>query len=212
MRRGISCRAAWIALALCFTSPLFAAAAIDVVRVDLNPLIDLAARSTVQFAVNIPRSVSSSAQGTWSQHGSSSTWVYSAQIPSAISMSFHASSVVFPPSAVLTVSTARTTVKYFARDVSRNGLWGRPLPGDIVNFSLSVNSAEANRVRFQIDSLQAGYRSLGSGVPDHPHFAQLKQAAAAATDCTQNFACNVVAANQGPSHATVAVIIRNLYQ
>jgi hypothetical protein len=44
-------------------------------------------------------------------------------------MSFHASSVALPPSAVLTVSTARSMVKYVARDVSRNGLWGRPLPG-----------------------------------------------------------------------------------
>jgi hypothetical protein len=204
--------AAWIALAFCFTTRVFAAAAVDIVRVDLNPLIDSAARSPEQFAVDIPRAVSSSAQGSWSQHGSLSTWVYSAQIPTAISISFHASGVVLPPSAVLTVNTVRTTVRYAARDVSRSGLWGRPLSGDIVNFSLSVNSAEANRVRFQIDSLQAGYRSLGSGVPDHPHYMALKKAAAAATGCTENYVCHVTTANQGPAHATVAVIIGNLYQ
>ena len=212
MRLRFAYAAAWMALASCFTTPLFAAAAIDIVLFDLNPLIDSAARSPEQFAVNIPRAVSSSARGSWSQHGSLSTWVYSAQIPTAISMSFHASEVVLPPSAVLTVSTVRTTVKYVARDVSRNGLWGRPLPGDIINFSLSVNSAEASSVRFQISSLQAGYRSLGSGVCVHPHYLQIKKAAAATTDCTENYACEVTTANQGPSHATVALIIGDLYQ
>jgi hypothetical protein len=213
MKLRFACVAAWIALAFCSTNPVFAAAAIDVVRVDLNPLIDSAARSPEQFAVNIPRAVSSSAQGSWSQHGTLSTWVYSARIATAISMSFHASRVVLPPSAVLTVSTARTTVKYVARDVSRQGLWGRPLPGDLVNFSLTVNSAEASRVDFHIDSLQAGYRSLGSGVSDHPHFTELKKpAAAATTGCTENYACHVTAGNQGPAHATVALIIGNLYQ
>ena len=212
MRLRFTSLAAWIALAFCCTTPVLAATAIDTVRVDLNPLIDLAARSPEQFAVNIPRAVSSSAQGSWSQQGSLSTWVYSARIPTAISMSFHASGVVLPPSAVLTVSTAGTTARYVARDVNRNGLWGRPLPGELVNFSLSVNSAEAGRVRFHIDSLQAGYRSLGSGVPDHPHYLELKKAAAAATSCTENYACHVTSANQGPAHATVAVIIGNLYQ
>jgi hypothetical protein len=199
------------ALALCWISQVFAATAIDDVRVDLNPLIDSAARSHEQFAVNIPHAVSVSAQGNWSKHGSLSTWVYSARIPTAVSPSFHATGVILPPSAVLTVSTARTTVKYVARDISRGGLWGRPLPGDLLNFSLTVNSTEASRVRFQIDSLQAGYRSLGGGVPDHPHYLEL-QKAAAATNCTENFECHVTAANQGPSNASVALIISNLYQ
>jgi hypothetical protein len=211
MKLRIAGVAAWIAVGCCHTHLVCAGPAIDVVRVDLNPLIDSAARSPEQFAVNIPRAVSSSAQGSWSQQGSLSTWVYSARIATAISMSFHASHVVLPPSAVLTVSTARTTVKYVARDVSRNGLWGRPLPGDTVNFSLTVKSADANRVHFHIDSLQAGYRSLGAGVLDHPHFAQIK-AAAATTGCTENYACHVTPANQGPAHATVALIIGNLYQ
>jgi hypothetical protein len=213
MKLRIAGVAVWMALACCHTPLVCAAPAIDAVRVDLNPLIDSAARSPEQFAVNIPRAVSSSAQGSWSHQGSLSTWVYSARIATAISMSFHASHVLLPPSAVLTVSTARTTVKYVARDVSRNGLWGRPLPGDTVNFSLTVNSADVSRVQFHIDSLQAGYRSLGGGVADHPHFAQIKrQADVATTGCTENYACHVTAANQGPAHATVALIIGNLYQ
>jgi len=49
--------------------------------------------------------------------GALSTWVYSVRIPTAISLSFHAAGIVLPPSAVLTVSTARTTARYTARDV-----------------------------------------------------------------------------------------------
>jgi hypothetical protein len=204
--------AAGMVLAWFCIAPVSAATPIDDVRVDLNPLIDTAARSQEQFAVNVPHAVSTSAQGSWSTRGSLSTWVYSVRIPTAISVSFHAASVVLPPSAVLTVSTPRTTARYSARDVSRSGLWGRPLPGDLVNFSLSVNSAEASLVRFQIDSLQAGYRSLGGGVSDHPHYLELKRAAAATTGCTENYECHVTTGNQGPSNATVALIISNLYQ
>jgi hypothetical protein len=144
MRLRIARLAAWMALAWFCTAPVSAATVIDDVRVDLNPLIDSAARSQEQFAVNIPHAVSTSAQGSWSKHGSLSTWVYSVRIPTAISMSFHGAGVILPPSAVLAVSTARTTARYVPRDVSRSGLWGRPLPGDLVNFSLSVNSAEAS--------------------------------------------------------------------
>jgi hypothetical protein len=87
------------------------------------------------------------------------------------------------------------------------------MPGDTLNFSLAVNSSEASRVRLQIDSLQAGYRSLGAGVANHPHFQELKRAAAAgATGCTENYSCYTTTANQGPAHATVALIIGNLYQ
>jgi hypothetical protein len=204
--------AAGLALALFLTSRVFASTAVDTVRVDLNPLIDSAARSQEQFAVNIRRSVSSATQGTWKQKGPLSTWVYTVRIPTAISMSFHASAATLPPSAVLTVSTDHHAAKYSARNVSRSGLWGRPQPGDTETFSLSVASSEANRVRFQIDSLQAGYRSLGGGVPDHPHYAELKRKAAAAASCTENYSCHVTAANTGSSHATVALVIGNLYE
>jgi hypothetical protein len=189
------------------------AAVVENVRVDLNPLIDKAARSREQFAVNIAHSISVSSQGKWSQQGSTSSWEYSVRIPTAISMSFHASSVVLPPSAVLTVTTARTISRYVARDVGRGGLWGRLMPGDTLNFSLSVKSSEANLVRLHLDSLQAGYRSLGAGVADHPHFRELRRlAAAASTDCTENYECHVTTANEGPAHATVALTIANLYQ
>jgi lysyl endopeptidase len=199
-------------LALCLACRVVAATGVDTVHVDLNPLIDSAARSNEQFAVNIRRAVSSAAQGSWKQKGGFSTWVYTVQIPTAISVSFHASAATLPPSAVLTVSADHHAVKYSARNVNRGGLWGRPLPGDTVTFSLSVASSEAGRVRFQIESLQAGYRSLGGGLPDHPHYAEIKKAAAANATCTENYSCHVTTDNTGPSHATVAVVIGNLFE
>jgi hypothetical protein len=45
-----------------------------------------------------------------------------------------------------------------ARRVSR----GRLMPGDTLNFSLSIKSSEASLVRLRLDSLQAGYCSLGA--------------------------------------------------
>lgn len=203
---------AGLALVLFLTSRVVASTSVDTVRVDLNPLIDSAAHSHEQFAVNIRRAVSIATQGTWKQKGTLSTWVYTVQIPTAISVSFHASAATLPPSAVLTVSTDHHAVKYSARNVSRSGLWGRPLPGDTVTFSLSVASSEASQVRFQIDSLQAGYRSLGGGIPDHPHYAELKRAADAAASCTENYSCHATAGNSGSSHATVALVIGNLFE
>jgi hypothetical protein len=130
-------------------------------------------------------------------------------------MSFHAvAGLQLPSSAVLTVTAGDRSVRYTARDISRSGLWGRPMPGDTISFLLSVSTAEVAQVRVQFGSLQAGYRSLGGGVPDHPHYRELKRAAAASntTSCTENYECHVTAANQGSSHATVAVLVQNLYQ
>jgi hypothetical protein len=199
-------------VALGLALPVRAATSVDTVGVDLNPLIDAAARSPQQFAVNVRHAISSSAQGAWSKRGSTLTWTYSTRIPTAISMSFHAPDVVLPPSAVLTVRTGGATVQYRARDVGRAGLWSRPMPGDTLSLSLSVESTERSRVRLQIESLQAGYRSLGGGVRNHSHYQELMTAAAAATDCAENYSCHVTADNQGPAHATVALIIGNLYQ
>ncbi|MGB6487379.1 MAG: hypothetical protein WBE91_10890 [Steroidobacteraceae bacterium] len=202
----------WVSLVLLWALRASAAPVVDTVKVDLNPLIDAAVHSPQQFAVTVHHPISISSQGIWARHGSTSTWTYAVRIPTAISMSFHAPQVLLPPSAVLTVSSARTTSKFVARDISRSGLWGRPMPGDTLNFSLSVDSSEATRVHFQIDNLQAGYRSLGGGVPNHPHYEELQRDQTASTNCTVNYECQVTTGNQGPAHASVAILIGNLYQ
>src|SRR5229473_1434625 len=74
--------------------PVRAAAVADVVRVDLAPLIDEAIRQPSRFAVDIAHPVSASGQGQWTDNGTTSTWTYTAQIDTAVSLSFHASRIV----------------------------------------------------------------------------------------------------------------------
>src|SRR4051794_31268361 len=80
------------------------------VYVDLNALIDSAAHTPSRFAVNVPHTVSSDTQGQWSRKAGGSIWVYRATIPTAVSMSFHASDISLPPSAVLTVNVGAASV------------------------------------------------------------------------------------------------------
>jgi lysyl endopeptidase len=100
---------------------------------------------------------------------------------------------------------------YRARDVSRGGLWSRPLPGDTLTLSLTVSSTDAARVQIEIASFQAGYRSLGGVFPDNPHYRQIAAAAQLAT-CTQNYSCFASSANQASANATVAVLVGNIGQ
>jgi hypothetical protein len=88
-----------LALAVIIGSRAYALPSIDVVNVDLDRLIDAAAPYAVRFAVDIPQ-VSLGRQGQRQDSGGRSTWTYSARIATAVSMSFHASTIQLPPSAV----------------------------------------------------------------------------------------------------------------
>src|SRR5277367_481393 len=185
---------------------------IEGINIDLSPLIDESARYPVRFAVDIPHSVSASSQGQWTDNGFSSTWTYTTRIETAVSMSFHASVLALPPSAVLTVAGASGRSTYRTRDVNRGGLWARPLAGDTISLSLSVNDADRSAVRLQIASFQAGYRSLGGTVPDNSHYRQIVAAGTQTSSCTENYSCNATVANQGPAQATVAIVVGNVAQ
>ena len=189
------------------------AAAPVVLSIDLPALITRAAAEPERFAVQVPQQISVASQGQWTSAGSRRTWMYAVQVPTAVSMSFHATRLTLPSSAVLTVSGARATIQYRARDVGHGSLWSRPLLGDSVTLSLSVDAGEARGVQLQIDSLQAGYRGLG-GAPNHPAYLRLlgRAAAAAAQSCTENYACDATTANQAPSRSIVAILIGNEYQ
>jgi hypothetical protein len=166
----------------------------ETLSVDLNALIASAAASESRFAVDIAHPVSGS-----------DTWTYSVRIPGAVSMSFHAPAVSLPGDSALTVTSGSATTIYHARDINQGGLWGRPLLGDTLTFTLTGHGASVH-----IQSFQAGYRALGGVVPDHPHYtARLKKIAG--TDCTQNYSCNATDANLGPAQATVAVVVSNQY-
>jgi hypothetical protein len=201
-----------VLLIACYVPSARAAGPTEVINIDLSPLIDESARYPARFAVDVPHPVSASSQGQWTDNGFSSTWTYTTRIETAVSMSFHASVLALPPSAVLTVAGASSSSSYRSRDVNRGGLWARPLAGDTISLSLAVNDAERSAVRLQIASFQAGYRSLGGTVPDNPHYRQIVAAGAQTSSCTENYSCNATAANQGPAHATVAIVVGNVAQ
>jgi hypothetical protein len=190
----------------------YALPSVDIVNTDLDPLIDASAPHAVRFAVNVPHAVSLGRQGQWQDSGGTSTWTYSARIATAVSLSFHASTIQLPPSAVLEVTGARSSVSYRARDARLGELWERPLIGDEITVSVSVAKSERSQVRLEIDSFQAGYRSLGHATPDHPHYRELVGQSASTSSCTLNYSCQATAANQGPANATVAVIVNNEIQ
>jgi hypothetical protein len=210
----IGARACFVAFLLVTGVDSRAAAppSIDVVDVDLNPLIDASAPYKVRFAVEVPHAVSLARQGQWQDSGGTSSWTYSARIATAVSMSFHASTVRLPPSAVLQVKGARSGVAYRPRDTRLGELWARPLIGDEITVSISVAKSERSQVRLEIDGFQAGYRSLGHATPDHPHYRALVGESTSATTCTLNYSCDATGANQDTAKATVAIVVNNSIQ
>src|SRR5882672_3237744 len=198
-----------------FAHAASAAVAVHIVRTDLKPLIRAAADSPVQFAVLIPHAASASSADGWSVVGGQATWRYAVAVRTAVSLSFHATQSSLPESATLIVRGAKTTTSYRARDLHRGELWSRIQPGEALEFTLTVAVEERDKVALSIVSLQAGYRSLGWGVEDHPYYRQLKLQAAAASgnaSCVANYECVITPGNTPPGAATVALIIGNLYQ
>ena len=198
---------------LCLCRAVLAATAQDVLSVDLSPLIDQSAQYPTRFAVDLPHPVSMADAGSWTENGGLSTWTFSIRVPTAVSMSFHAALVNFPAGAVLKVIGANgASAIYRAQDIARSGLWSRPLPGDSLLLSMTVDTAARAQAVLDIESFQAGYRSLGAGVPDNAHYRRLMRKATQTTNCTVNYACEVNSANQGPGGATVAVVVGGVVQ
>ncbi len=185
----------------------------ETLQVELEPLIAAAAAHPTQFAVNIPHPVSVLTQGSWEHDAGRSRWHYTLRIPSAISLSLHAAHVRLPASANLTVSTSRATATYTAREIGRDGLWTRPLLGDVLSIDVALDTADAAELTLQIESWQAGYRALGGVAPDHPYYRRLHaQSQSGAGGCVENYACVSTPANEGAAAATLAVVVSNLYQ
>jgi hypothetical protein len=199
------------------TSPAQSGApAVDVVPVNLDPLINAAAKDRNRFAVDLPHVIDSSqaGTGTWSVTSGVATWLYSVRVPTAVSLSFHAANIFLPPSAQLRVIGGGSTYIYSAKDTNRRQLWSRISKGDSLVMELTVAPKERRSVVLQIVSMQAGYRGFGPAVPDHPYYARLRQKAMAAStsSCIVNYECDVTAANTAPGQATVALIVGNAFQ
>lgn len=211
VRKLLQAAVAGMVLAFCATAR--AAIPVDIVKTDLKPLIRDAANSPTQFAVDLPYSASPGKAGSWSTASGVSTWQYAVSVPTAVSLSFHATPVRLPPSALLTVRSSVTTVTYRASDIERGQVWSRIQPGDTLQFTLTVPSADRSSVVLQIISLQAGYRGLAPGVADHPYYRQLHDHDQGGNaSCVQNDACNMTPANTPLAQATVGLIIGNEYQ
>jgi lysyl endopeptidase len=211
--------AALATLPLTFTAAARAApaAAVFVVRADLGSLIRAAADSPVQFAVPVPHAASTATSGSWSLAGGEATWRYAVQVPTAVSLSFHAIAASLPDSATLLVSGGQATTSYRAADVHRGELWSRIHAGDTLELTLTVAAADRDRVALQIVSLQAGFRAIGPGVADHPVYRHIVEPPGGspwpdATSCVTNYECKVTPGNAPTGAATAALIVENLYQ
>jgi hypothetical protein len=193
----------------------FAAVPVHIVKTDLKPLIRAGMDSPVQFAVLVPHAASATSDGSWSTGDGHATWRYAVEVPTAVSLSFHATKSSLPASATLVVRSAKTTTSYRSRDVHRGDLWSRIQPGEALQFTLTVAAEDRSKVAFNIVSLQAGYRSLGPGVADHPYYRKLKaqqDAASGNAACVTNYMCEVTTANTPPGAGTLALTIGNQWQ
>ncbi len=191
-----------------------AAVPIDVVTVDFTRAIDQVAARSERFAIQVPYSANLQANGGWMSSGGTRTWQWKVQVPGAVSLSFHAAHASLPAGASLAVSGGGRTYTYGPGSVHRGELWSRIAHGDSLDFTLTVNAADAGSAVLAIDGLQAGFRSLGGAGPNHPHYDALQRAAAAGTSttttCVENFECHVTSADDGPGQASVALVIQNV--
>jgi hypothetical protein len=196
-----------------FSSLSIAAIGVERLQVDLAPLIDTAVRQPTRFAVDVPHQVSSANGGHWNSAQGVATWTYAIQIPTAVSISFHAARIALPAGARLTVSAGTVHVQYGASNLRRGELWSRVFAGDTLKFKITVPTPARSAVQFEISSLQAGYRGFG-GRANHPHFDALMRAQASAltSTCVQNYSCNVTPANTAAGQATVALTVGNVFQ
>jgi lysyl endopeptidase len=196
-----------------FAVAAFAGVPVHIVKTDLKPLIRAGMDSPVQFAVLVPHAVSATSDGSWSTADGRATWRYAVDVPTAVSLSFHATKSSLPASATLVVRSAKTTASYRSRDLHRGELWSRIQPGEALQFTLTVAAEDRSKVAFNIVSLQAGYRSLGPGVKDHPYYLKLRGQPAASGNaaCVTNYMCEITTANTPPGAATVALVTENLW-
>jgi len=91
----------------------------DEVSIDLASEIDKVAGNPERFAVEVPYRVSLQSHGAWTATGNARTWRYQVTVPGAVSLSFHASRVVLPSGAALSVSGGGSEYRYVSRDVHR---------------------------------------------------------------------------------------------
>ncbi len=213
-RIGLTLLIVCVMAAAVLTAPVaHAAAPVDTVNIDLAPLIDRAASARDRFAVEVPHQVSAARDGSWTRNGTRDTWELTVRVPTAVTLSFHASRIFLPTSAVLSVSASGVTYVYTPAQIHGTELWSRLGKGDTLDLQLSVNHADRQQAVLEIAAFQAGYRSLGAGTVDHPHYARLRAKAQSSTDaCVENYECHVGTGIDNSGQATAALVISNQFE
>lgn len=185
---------------------------VEIFPVNLDPLIDKAAHRQVQFAVDVARRMDSESSGTWTLDALNATWEYSIEIPTAVSMAFHATRLTLPAKGTLTLAGGGQSFTYRGSDLHRAEFWSRPLKGDQIAMRITVPRELRHQTLLQIEAFQAGYKSLSLGISDHAHFRAIKAAAAAApASCVENYACDATAQTQSQANASLAIVISNKF-
>jgi lysyl endopeptidase len=206
------CRSVFAAAVLACLGTLTHAASLEIFRVNLDPLIDKAAHRQPQFAVDVARRMNSESSGTWTVDGINATWEYSIRIPTAVSMAFHATRLTLPAQGTLILTGGGQSFTYNGRDLHRAEFWSRPLRGDEIAMRITVPRALRHQALMQVDTFQAGYKSLSAGIADHPHYrALMASVSAATTSCVENYACDATPQTQNEANASVAIVISNKF-
>lgn len=199
----------------------------DILRIELDPLIETAAEHPARFAVDVPVAIGIETHGEWSADGDFAVWRYVLRLPSAISMAFHASRIQLPAGARLFVSGGGRQFLYDGRSTVRGDLWSDLLEGDTIELELRVPAALRGDTALQLGSLQAGYRALAQGQRNHPGYdAALQKRGKDSTitrrlvilagerqseACARNYQCHTELGNADSAAATVAIVIRNMF-
>jgi hypothetical protein len=190
-----------------------AATPVDDVNIDLGPLIDRAAGVREQFAVEVPHQVSLTRQGTWTSQGTRDMWSLTIQLPTAVTLSFHASDIALPSSAVLTLSGGGTSYRYLPADIRGTQLWSRLVKGDSLTLQLTVDHAQHQGALLEIAAFQAGYRAMGAGTTDHPRYARARaKLQTLSGSCVENYECHLGTGIDNSGQATVVVLVGNQFQ
>lgn len=178
--------------------------------VDLEAQIEAAASERERFAVDVPHAATIADSGSWTRANGVSTWSYRIVIPSAVSMSFHADRFSLPSGAALTMRGASGSATTYTNISGGSGeLWGRTARGNSLDLELRVATRDEAAAELTLASVQAGFRVLGGGAPDHPHYRKLRglPAYAASVPCPENFSCHSTAENSLNADATAAIVI-----
>jgi len=172
------------------------ALAVETIAVDWPAAASAHQQDPDRFAHEVSVSITPETHGGWETGPGVAIWRYVVQLPGALSVSLHAEPAHLPTGTSLTING----LPHDERDISRSGLWSRPVRGDTLVLEARVPECCPEQFVLAITSLQGGFRrgAAASGQP----------AGKAASDST-NLDCQRNALNSKLSRAVVNLLIGN---